>query len=627
MPKDVEVSPDGSRVAFTLEPGASSKDAPTARQLWLGSPEPGEPRQVEGVRGASVLRWSPDGGSLVFGAERDESGLLTLCLLDRSGEVRDLKGPPGQIEAIRWSSDGTKLLILAADPGSDAGMASNWKRIRTAEGSPDPRVLKPNQLYRRLYLLDIAGGAAPEVGPEGMTVWEVDWSGDGDAVAIVSKDTDESAWYDASLAVLDLDRRGTRVVYEPEWQIQSLAVSVDGSCAAFVEGWASDRGCGGGAPMWLDLDGPGQPFLVSESLAAERHVQRLRFLGDGSLFYVGQAGVETMCGQLDRDGDLRELWRGPATLGEVHFLWASASDDGSVVVAGKEGPGEPPEVMALGPGDGSWTALTSFNARLGEFAAPVADTVTWESGGHEIEGILVTPASPPPGRLPLLVIVHGGPADGWTLNYSCGYEHLGIPLANRGYAILLPNTRGSTGRGQDFARANLGEFGRAELVDIEAGIESLHAKGVIDRERVGITGVSAGGYTAAYAATCSDAFKVAVPRSCVSNWVSFHLTSNIGRFDELVLESSPYDPTGNHLRLSPVMHAPDSDTPTLIIHGAQDLCCPLGQAQELYQALVEAGATVELIVHEEAGHELFEREYLTDQWQRVTDWFDRYLPA
>jgi dipeptidyl aminopeptidase/acylaminoacyl peptidase len=300
-----------------------------------------------------------------------------------------------------------------------------------------------------------------------------------------------------------------------------------------------------------------------------------------------------------------------------------------VVAAVKEAPGEPPEVMTFDTtvGGADWEAITALNDDLLELSCPEARRVAWESGGVEIEGILVTPEDRAATRLPLIVIAHGGPVNAWTFNYSFGYDHLGLSLAQRGYAVLLPNPRGSTGRGEDFAQAHLGQYGPMDLEDIEAGVESLDKAGIVDRERVGITGDSGGGYLSAYAATRSKLFKAAVPKSCVTNWLSFHFTSNVGHFDELVLKSDPFDPNGNHILLSPVMYAREAITPTLIIQGALDLICPVGQGQELYQALVEVGVEAELVVHKKSGHEVVEREYLLDQWDRISAWFDRHLAS
>jgi dipeptidyl aminopeptidase/acylaminoacyl peptidase len=111
----------------------------------------------------------------------------------------------------------------------------------------------------------------------------------------------------------------------------------------------------------------------------------------------------------------------------------------------------------------------------------------------------------------------------------------------------------------------------------------------------------------------------------VTNWLSFHNTTNIGQFDKLFLQADPYDPKGEYTARSPVYHAQKCKTPTLIIHGEVDLCTPLPQATEFYNALVEAGCHTELVVYPREGHGWTEREHQLDAWRRIESWLSQHL--
>jgi dipeptidyl aminopeptidase/acylaminoacyl peptidase len=333
-----------------------------------------------------------------------------------------------------------------------------------------------------------------------------------------------------------------------------------------------------------------------------------------------------MCGTLGVDGQVDELWAGDATVGTRYVPKISPTADGSRLVAVKESAHEPPEVVELvveRAGEG-WRRVSSLNEELARVPVPEWQRFAWQAAdGLEVEGLLALPREREPDRLPLLVLVHGGPTASWTWQFTnFGTPHL---FAEAGYAVLMPNPRGSAGRGQDFARANLGDLGGGDLQDILAGVEALVDAGIVDTERVGVYGGSYGGFMAAWAVTQTDRFAASVPMACCSNWLSFHNTTNIGRFDELFLDSDPYDPDGNYFRLSPIAHARKVKTPTLIIHGEVDLCTPLGQAQELYQALVEAGVETELVVYPREGHGWHEWDHQIDVWNRMRGWFDRHL--
>lgn len=272
--------------------------------------------------------------------------------------------------------------------------------------------------------------------------------------------------------------------------------------------------------------------------------------------------------------------------------------------------------------------MTDVNADLGRRPLLTQRIHRWQAAdGLQIEGLLLEPAdrdvSAP---MPLVVVPHGGPTNAWPSIFASGaYGGDGLLLAQAGCAVLLPNIRGSVGHGHDFMAANIGDLGGADLTDLEAGVASLVEAGVVDPERVGIVGVSYGGYMSAWAAVRSPVFAAAIPIAGISDWLSFHHTSNQGRMAEIFLDSTPYDPTGRHLERSPVMHVQGCTTPTLILHGDADRACPLGQAQEFYQGLVGAGCVAEMVTYGGAGHGVFERGHKIDLLERIVDWFTTHL--
>jgi len=599
-PVDVEVSADGSRVAFTVSPSYREQGEGFETRLWLD----GEPLTEPGAADA-VPRLSADGSQLAYASDRGHAGRMSLWLHGR-GELGDIAG---SVEDIRWSPDAARLLVLAADVGSDRAGAQSATKIKEAGAEEeDPKVIRPAQHWRRLYLVEVASGETREVSPEGVNVFEFDWAG-GDAVAVCTDEPSESAWYDAWIGRLDLDARTAERVHTAEWQLQSPRISPGGRLA-WIEGFASDRAVVTGTVHVLG-EGP---------LAPELDVTWIAWDGDETLWYAGSRRAGSHFGRLAVGGGYEELYAGDAVVG-VRFQQRIAVGGGRVVAA-FESVTEPPEVVDFVNGEAQ--ALTSLNEDLAA-VADVADwsDYTWESfDGLEIQGLLCLPRERGDGPLPLVVYVHGGPTGTWTWQFPYSTWTL---LAQEGYALLLPNPRGSSGRGQEFARANLGDMGGGDLQDILAGVDALVRDGVVDDARVAITGGSYGGFMASWAVTQTDRFAAAIPFAVVTDWTSFHYTTNIGQFDVLFLQGRPDDPNGPYPKWSPVFQARNAKTPTLVVHGQEDLCTPLPQATEFYNALVEAGCEAELVVYPREGHGWTEREHQLDAWNRIRDWLARFL--
>ena len=609
-------SPDGARIAFAVEEAFSRRDEGVHSRIWIAAADGSGAREAtRGPWSDTAPCWSPDGAALAFLSDRSHQGRHTVHLLEEGGEARPIGDIAGSVEQIRFSADGRTMLALAADPGSDRAGAESATRIDEAEA--DPQVTSPAEHWRRLFRIDVASGATERVGPDGVNVWEFDWRG-GDIAAIVSDDPSESGWYASRVVLIDLATNAVAEIHQPRYQLERVRLAPDGRTVAVVEGFCSDRAILAGETT---VAAQGEPARV---LAPELNVTCLEWDGEGSLWFAAQRGTGAAAGKLALDGAAQVLWEGPASLNTGWVPTVSASPDGSVLAAAHSSWDEPPEVRLLdvaAPATG-WRAVSALNPDAVAKPRPACRRVSWTSfDSTEIDGLLITPDGAT-GPLPLIVHVHGGPTGVHFWRFP-GLMHAWT--AEAGYALFEPNPRGSSGYGQVFARANIGDMGGGDLHDILAGVDVLVADGVADGERVGIYGGSYGGFMAAWAISQTDRFKASIAAAAVTDWLSFHNTTNIGRFDELFLDADPYDPDGDYFHRSPVVHARRVKAPTLVMHGELDLCVPLSQGREMYRALADAGVETQLVVYPREGHGWAEREHLLDGAKRMRDWFDRHL--
>jgi dipeptidyl aminopeptidase/acylaminoacyl peptidase len=459
-PSEIALSPDGSRVAATVSASFSRKGERVQTSIWLAQTDGGGSRELISGPGQNALpRWSPSGERLAFASDRDHPGRMTLYVLgiDDPGAVSALGDIAGSVEDAQWSPDGASLLVLAADLGADrAGAQTATKIVEQDAEEEDPTVTRPARAWRRLYRVDAATGETSEVSPEGVNVWEFDWRG-GAAAAICSDEPSESTWYDAYVALLDLDDCSARTLHVPEWQIQGPKLSPDGTRVAFLEGFCSDRGILAGTVRVVDVGDAGV-----RPLAAELDVGMVAWRDDETLLYAGWRGMGSSIGTLTLDGAAEELHGGSCILGIRYAARVSASADAATLVSILDGPDDPPEIVVLD--DDGPRAITELNTEAGaEIPRPNWERFAWEAAdGLEIEGLLALPPGLPATALPLVVLVHGGPTSCWSWEFA-PYRGIANLLAASGYAVLLPNPRGSAGRGQDFARANLGDMGGGDL--------------------------------------------------------------------------------------------------------------------------------------------------------------------
>jgi dipeptidyl aminopeptidase/acylaminoacyl peptidase len=272
----------------------------------------------------------------------------------------------------------------------------------------------------------------------------------------------------------------------------------------------------------------------------------------------------------------------------------------------------------------AWRRLTRLNPIAEETLAIAATDRLCYTGadGWQIEALFTSPLqheghTPPP----LVVHVHGGPSAAYIDNWG-GWAQV---LASAGFAVFEPNIRGSQGRGSAFSDAVLGDMGGKDFQDLLAGIDYLIERGLVDANRIGITGWSYGGFMTAWAVTQTNRFKAAVMGAGICDFHSFHAQTNIPAWDRRFIDADILEHPERYRERSAITYAARVTTPTLIIHGEKDECVPVNQAYAFHRALSERGVPTTLVVYPREGHGPKEKNHLRDLQERLVQWYRRYL--
>ncbi|MFY9887338.1 MAG: S9 family peptidase [Streptosporangiaceae bacterium] len=585
---------------------------------------------------AKAARFAPDGSALAFLSDRAKADVFQLYLLTdgQLGEATPAPTIPGTAEYLAWSPDGTRILLGVAGLGAEMADAQGSGTAGSGESGlpswyPEVEAGAPEDAWRSLWIYTPASGDLARISPDGLNVWEAAWSGPGHVLAITSDRPSEDDWYSSVLSRLDISTGEVTELLRSDIQLGLPAGTSDGSRAAVVQAVCSDRWIVAGDLILLDL-ATGTRCAVD---TAGTDVTSVQWIDGTRIGYFGQRHLDSVAGIADAGEErLPESITGKDLVasGQSWASWfypAGAFTSETEVIVIRDDYDLPQQIAIVGTNtEHVLASLAHAGTDYIRSVAGSAMNVSWSApDGTPIEGILCAPSGT--GPFPLILQVHGGPIGAYRRSWTM--RDYAVPLlVSRGYAVLLPNPRGSSGRGQEFAAAVIGDMGGADTYDYLSGIDAMIERGIADPARIGTMGVSYGGFMSAWLVTQDERFKAAVAGSPVTEWYSFTFTSNIPRWGLWFLDNADPEETGNQLHArSPVMHASKTRTPTLLTAGALDRCTPAGQAREFYQALIGHGVDSELVIYPGEGHGVSRFPAVTDYLTRIVTWFEKYMAA
>jgi dipeptidyl aminopeptidase/acylaminoacyl peptidase len=627
----VAASPDGARAVLSVREWISTDEKSEALTHLFLVPSDGSKTAVQLTRGEKSCDtpvFSPDGRTIAFLSDRSGKKNVHAIRVD-GGEAERWTDVKGAVTGHLFSPDGKWLAFVATDPKPE----EMEKRERKNVGN-DARVVHAFHALGRLYVIPVESGPGGSREARCLTpaldrhvaAGSFDWSPDGNSIAFAHVRTPiVDDWVTADVSVVDVASASIRPLLATPAAEQSPLYSPDGHVIAVVLSDDPPTWPASNRVAFVPAEGDGgEPRRLAETFDSQP--SPLGFSADGSrLFYAETRGTRTSIGALPLDG-------GPA----VEFGRARKGTLGAAALNGTashfaftiEASDTAPEAFLSPAGRFAPQEISAVNADAPRHAIGGTEVISWRSkDGLEIEGLLTLPADHRAGaRVPLLLVVHGGPAGVFRQSYLGAASPYPIAsFSSDGYAVLRANPRGSSGYGRPFRFANEADWGGRDFEDLMAGVDKVIEIGVADPLRLGVMGWSYGGFMTSWILTHTDRFKAASVGAAVTNLVSFTGTTDIPGFIPDYFRGDFWETWDSWVAHSPIAHVKAAKTPTLIQHGEADDRVPVSQGYELYGALKRRGVPVEMVVYPRAPHGPREPKQLLDLARRNLQFFDKWV--
>ncbi len=616
-----EISPDGTSVAYTLSvprtPGVG-EDGGAWTELWLAGGD-GAPRPfVGGKVNVSEVAWAADGSAITFLAKRGDDEHKTLYSIPLAGgEARRLLGHGDGIDEYAFSPDGERLAFLAK-------RAEDEKLEELEEKGFQQIVYEEEWRPVELWMAEAEGDGFSE--PVAVTLdgsaSSLSWSPAGDKLAVALAPTSliDDDYMARRVHLLDAESGAAGGVIETNGKLADVVWSPDGQRLALLAG-ADVNDPIPGRLMVVEATG-GAPRELNPGIEAD--AEAVAWLDGETLLWIKAEGV-------GRSLERQAVGGSPETLLAAGGpIWRSLSFAAGAAALTADTPGHPDELFRWSLGGGEPVRVSDSNPWLAERRLAKQEVVAFEArDGMALEGLLIHPMDRAEGqRVPLVLIVHGGPeahfANGWLTNYS----RPGQALAARGMAAFYPNYRGSTGRGLVFAKTSQADPAGKEFDDLIDAVDHLIASGLVDGDKVGVTGGSYGGYATAWSSTRhTDRFAAGVMFVGISDKVSKIGTSDIPvELFSVHARRWPWDNWQLHLERSPIYYVEQARTPLLILGGDADPRVHPSQSLVLYRYLKILGKTpVRYVIYPGEKHGNRKAAARLDYSLRALRWLEHYL--
>jgi dipeptidyl aminopeptidase/acylaminoacyl peptidase len=615
---DPQLSPDGKQIAFIIDRADWKQNRRVSHIFRINSDGTGQVQLTFGERGEGSPRWSPDGKWLAFTTRREPDQNNQIYLLSAAGgEARRLTNHPTSPGSLTWSPDGKSIYFLASDD-------------KTAEEKEKDKVRddvytfeENNYKQRHLWITDL-DGRSKRITDGDWTVSGYELSDDGARIAMTRMPSPLLEFSDRTeVWVMDATGANAKQLTSNKVPESNASLSPDGKTVLYTSGSNEAGDIYYNAKIFLVPAAGGPAKILLPDVPYE--TSNAQWSKDGkTIYFEANMGVHDEI--LKVDVATKQVT--PITKGD-HALagWTFAEDAGMHVFT-RNTPDRPSEIYTLAASpNASMTRVTSvFDAELAKFKTAKTEKITWKGqDGVAVEGLLTYPVDYQPGtKYPLIVNTHGGPAASDQFGFATEIQ----VYAAKGYAVLRPNYRGSTGYGDTFLRDMVKGYFKQAHLDVLAGTDAVIAMGVADPNRLVKMGWSAGGHMTNKIITVTDRFKAASSGAGAANWISMYAQSDHREFRTPWFGGTPWQanaPIDLYWNHSPLKDVSKVKTPTIFLVGEQDPRVPMPQSVEMYRALKTNGVPTHLYVAPREGHGWTELRHRLFKLQAEMEWFEKYV--
>jgi dipeptidyl aminopeptidase/acylaminoacyl peptidase len=617
------VSPDGKRVVYTVNEAVMTADkSEFVTQIWLANIATKQSIQLTyGEKSSTNPKWSPDGNWIAFTSNRKDNRNNLYLLSLNGGEAEPLTDGKSAVINFAWSPDGRSIAFTMTDTKTD-------DEEKNDKGKNDYRWVDENIKLARLYVLSLQKDANGKREPRKLTtgnyqVEDFDWSSDGSRIAFGHvKSPLANDWTTSDVSIVDVASGNISVLANSAAAEASPLYSPDGKWIAVQASdnpprWAQSGiiqvfSASGGQPKSLVMSFDAQPGVAGWSSDSKR------------IYFSEPKGTGTQIYSFDVAANrIDEIKVTPAVIGAF-----SLNTTGTAFAFTRQTPDTPADVYVASVSDFTPVQITTVNAGITIPPMGRTEVISWKSkDGKQIEGLLTYPVGYQTGQhVPLILNIHGGPAGVFQQTFIGGR---GVyPLATfsaRGYAILRPNPRGSSGYGTDFRRANVKDWGFGDYQDLMTGVDRVIEMGVADPARLGVMGWSYGGFMTSWVVTQTNRFKAASAGAPVTNLMSFNGTSDIPSFVPDYFGGQFWEAMELYQKHSPMFNVKAVTTPTMIQQGEADIRVPISQGYEFYNALKMKGVPTRMLVLPRQPHGPNEPKMQLAAMKANFEWFEKYI--